>query len=159
MCIKTESEHYRRCKDKTAGGYAMGAIYWQAGDLRVADPRLTGGRRRRTTSGRRRHGRRLSMLGAGRHVAACVTGCTEPVWLQMLQYYAKNFFSPVLVSLWTIPQYNDMGLYIVSDINVRRVAAAHSTDMCCSCRSRATCAWTSGRGLDRLCRRRPSTLR
>ena len=30
MCIKTESEHYRRCKDKTAGGYAMGAIYWQA---------------------------------------------------------------------------------------------------------------------------------
>ena len=37
----------------------------------------------------------------------------------MLQYYAKNFFSPVLVSLWTIPQNDEYGLYIVSDLVVR----------------------------------------
>ncbi len=36
----------------------------------------------------------------------------------MLQYYAKNFYSPVLVSLWTIPQKNELGLYIVTDLTV-----------------------------------------
>ena len=51
MCIKTESEHYRRSKDATAGGFCMvwemwccvclatdvvvrqGALYWQANDI------------------------------------------------------------------------------------------------------------------------------
>ena len=37
---------------------------------------------------------------------------------KMLQYYAKNFYSPVLVSLWSIPEQNDLGLYVVSDLMV-----------------------------------------
>ena len=36
--------------------------------------------------------------------------------MQMLQYYAKNFFTPVLATLWTIPAENALGLYVVSDL-------------------------------------------
>ena len=51
----------------------------------------------------------------------------------MLQYYAKNFFTPVLVSLYTIPKDNDMGLYIVSDVNVRECSGhSHITHCVCS---------------------------
>ena len=38
------------------------------------------------------------------------------ICLQMLQYYAKNFFTPVLATLWTIPAENALGLYVVSDL-------------------------------------------
>jgi beta-mannosidase len=49
---------------------------------------------------------------------------------KMLQYYAKNFYSPVLVSLWTIQEIDQLGLYVVSDLTVRGVCAVVWSHTC-----------------------------
>jgi len=72
LCIKSESEHYRRIKtelDTNGAGYTMGAIYWQLNDI-----------------------------WQGASWASIEYGGR---W-KVLHYYAKTFFAPVLVSSFAL---------------------------------------------------------
>jgi len=81
MCIKAQSEHYRRGKGMEA--HTMGAIYWQLNDIWQAP----------TWS---------SLEYGGR-------------W-KLLHYYVKQFFAPVLVSVFEEPL-DALQVHITSDIN------------------------------------------
>lgn len=83
LCIKAESEHYRRIKTETPG-HTMGAIYWQLNDIWQAP----------TWSSLEYNGR----------------------W-KMLHYFAKQFFSPVLVSSYEAPS-DHFGVYVTSDLTL-----------------------------------------
>ncbi|UYV81238.1 hypothetical protein LAZ67_20000433 [Cordylochernes scorpioides] len=81
MSIKTETEHYRRWKssaDSSGRGYTMGALYWQLNDIWQAPS--------------------WSSIGVMTESLYVVVPEYGGRW-KMLQYYAKDFFAPILPSL------------------------------------------------------------